>query len=409
MRLLSGLLNRFVRKGVLRVYDVDGKQHSFGDPDLGPDVAVRLHDKALYFKLFYNPKIHAPEAYMDGTLTLEDGADLQDFFRLVAINRDALDRHPLQFLLETTWFLIRKWHQHNPLGVAAKHVQHHYDLSRELYELFLDEGMNYSCAYFVDPEKDTLEEAQTQKLKHAISKLNLKPGMSVAEIGSGWGGFAIEIARETGAKVTAINVSKEQLAVSRVRAKDAGVEDLVEFRELDYRELQGTFDRVVSVGMMEHVGIKHFNEYFSKIKELLKEDGFAFIHCIGRMDGPGTTGPFIRKYIFPGGYSPALSEVFPVLERNMLWVSDLEVLRSHYAYTLRHWFDRFQANRDKAANLYDERFCRMWEFYLAASEVEFTHSTMMVFQLLLSRRRDAVPSIRDYMFEAERDMNRRKS
>ncbi len=401
MRLLSGFIKQFVRKGVLRIYDANGELHTFGGEGGGPEVAIRLHARALHYKLFFYPKLYAPEAYMDGTMTLEDGSTLRDFLILIAINQKELDSHPMQHLLEVFSFLVRKWQQHNPLKSAVRHARHHYDLSQELYALFLDEDFNYSCAYFKDPENDSLAQAQQQKLRHAISKLNLEPGMEVAEIGSGWGSFAIQLAKEAGVNVTAINVSREQLEVSKKRARDAGVHDLVEFRELDYRQLKGKFDRVVSVGMMEHVGVRYFEEYFGKIKELLKDDGFAFVHCIGRMDGPGSTHPFVRKYIFPGGYSPALSEVFPSLERAELWVNDVEILRLHYAHTLKHWRKRFVANRDKAEDIYDQRFCRMWEFYLTASEVEFFYGTLMVFQMLISRQRAAVPITRDYMFEAE--------
>ncbi len=261
--------------------------------------------------------------------------------------------------------------------------------------------MQYSCAYFRDPEHDTLEEAQRNKLIHATSKLQLKPGMTVAEIGSGWGGFAIHLARETGVHVTGVNVSPAQVKVARAHAEAAGVSDRVEFRELDYRQFTGQFDRVVSVGMMEHVGIGHFDEYFIKIRELLKPDGYAFIHCIGRMSQPGTTGPFIRKYIFPGGYVPALSETFSATERCGLWCDDMEVLRLHYRYTVKHWRERFAKNRAQAVAIYDEKFCRMWEFYLAAVELEFLHGSHMVFQLLLSTKRDAVPITRDFMIDVE--------
>jgi cyclopropane-fatty-acyl-phospholipid synthase len=226
--------------------------------------------------------------------------------------------------------------------------------------------------------------------------------MTVAEIGSGWGGFAIHIARLTGAQVVAVNVSPEQIRVSRERAQAAGVGNLVEFRELDYRNLEGRFDRVVSVGMMEHVGSSHYGEYFGKIRNLLKDDGYAFVHFIGRMSPPGTTGPFIRKYIFPGGYSPALSEVLATTERSGLWVADIEILRLHYAHTIRHWRERFARNRAKATGIMGERFCRMWEFYLAAVELEFLHGSHMVAQLLLAKTRDAVPVRRDFMLDAER-------
>ena len=402
MRLLSNLLTRFINKGSLRFYDAAGKLHVFGGKEPGPVVTARMHDALLEKKLFVNPELYAAEAYMDGTLTFEEGSSIHDFVTLFSVNRQSLYRYGSQKLMRRIWRALRRWHQANPIGAAAKNARHHYDVSSELYQLFLDNQMQYSCAYFLDPENETLEQAQQNKLVHATTKLQLKPGMTVAEIGSGWGGFAIHIARETGASVTAINVSPEQLKVSRVRAEEAGVTDRVEFRELDYRKLEGKFDRVVSVGMMEHVGIGHLDEYFGKVRALLNDDGYAFIHCIGRMSGPGTTGPFIRKYIFPGAYVPALSEVFAATERNGLWVADSEILRLHYYYTVQHWRKRFAANRDAAKRIYDERFCRMWEWYLSAVEMEFLHGSHMVFQLLLAKTRDAVPITRDFMIDAER-------
>jgi len=402
VRLLSNLLRRFIRKGKLRVRDADGKVHVFGGLLPGPDVGIHLRDRKLYTRLFINPELHTAEAYMDGTLTLEDGAKIHDFLLLFSVNRAALYSYGSQKLMRRLWRSLRRWHQANPIGLAAAHARHHYDVPIELYRLFLDDQLQYSCAYFRDPERETLDQAQHNKLVHATSKLQLKPGMTVAEIGSGWGGFAIHLARETGARVTGINVSPEQIKVARVYAEAAGVSDRVEFRELDYRQLTGQFDRVVSVGMMEHVGAGHFDEYFRKIRELLTPDGYAFIHCIGRMSPPGTTGPFIRKYIFPGGYVPALSETFAASERCGLWCNDMEVLRLHYYYTVKHWRERFAQNRAQAVATCDERFCRMWEFYLAAVELEFLHGSHMVFQLLLSTRRDAVPITRDFMIDAER-------
>ena len=400
--LLSGLLEKFIRNGTLRLTDSAGKLHVFGGKLPGPAVAMRINTPGLETKLFLNPELKAAEAYMDGGLTFEDGSAVYDLLLLFSVNRAGLASHGGQKLLRRAWRALRRWHQANPVGTAARQARHHYDLSTELYRLFLDDDMQYSCAYFHDPEHDSLEDAQRYKLIHATSKLQLKPGMSVVEIGSGWGGFAIHLAKATGARVTGINVSPEQIKISRERAIAAGVADRVEFRELDYRNVEGQFDRVVSVGMMEHVGSAHFDEYFGKIRALLKDDGYAFIHCIGRMSPPGTTGPFIRKYIFPGGYSPAMSEVLAATERNMLWVSDIEVLRLHYYHTIRHWRQRFAQNRQRAAQIYDERFCRMWEFYLAAVELEFLHGSHMVFQMLAAKTRDAVPIRRDFMLDAER-------
>ncbi len=404
LRLLAHLLTRFIRNGTMRLVAADGTLHQFGGHGPSPSVTVRLHDAALYTKLFRNPELYAGEAYMDGTLTFEDGADVGGFMELFAANRGGLAAHPVQALLRRGWRAMKGIHQANPEKAAKANARHHYDLSTDLYRLFLDEGLNYSCAVFDNPATDTLEAAQDRKLRRATAKLRLRPGMTVAEIGSGWGAFAIHIAATTGARVTAINVSPEQLRVARDAAAAAGVAALVEFRELDYRELQGRFDRVVSVGMMEHVGVGHFDEYLRKIRSLLAPDGFAFVHCIGRMRPPGSTGPFIRKYIFPGAYVPSLSEVFASTERAGLWVADMEVLRLHYHYTLQHWRRRFAANRARAAELYDERFCRMWEWYLAAVDVGFSNGSNMVFQLLLSERIDAVPILRDYIVDDLRAM-----
>lgn len=409
MRLLSGLLKKFIRNGRLRVYDPAGAVHEFGSGIGGPMVTIRLHDKALSRKLALNPELVAAEAYMDGTLTCEDGATVHDFLELFSVNRSGLASAGSQKLLRRAWRGVKRWQQSNPLGVAAKNVRHHYDLSTDLFRLFLDDGLNYSCAYYRDPEADTLEDAQQAKLVHIAAKLRLEPGMHVAEIGSGWGSLAIHLASQCGAKVTAINVSPEQLAISRQRVEAAGVADRVTFFERDYRDIEGRFDRVVSVGMMEHVGTAYFDTYFAKVRDMLTDDGFAMIHAIGRMTPPGTTGPFIRKYIFPGGYVPAMSEVFASLERVGLWAADNEILRLHYYYTIRHWRQRFAARRAEAARLYDERFCRMWEFYLSAVELGFLHGSNMVFQLLLSRQRDAVPIVRDYIVDAERAMTDARS
>ena len=399
LRLLAHLLRRFIRNGTMRLIAADGTLHTFGGQGPGPSVTLRLHDARLYTKLFFNPELHAGEAYMGGTLTFEDGSDVGGFMELFAANRGGLAAHPAQALLRRGWRAMKGIHQANPEKAAKANARHHYDLSTDLYRLFLDDGLNYSCAVFEDPAADTLEAAQHRKLQRATAKLRLRPGMTVAEIGSGWGAFAIHIAKTTGARVVAINVSPEQLRIAKEAATAAGVADLVEFRELDYRALEGRFDRVVSVGMMEHVGVGHFDEYLRKIRSLLSPGGFAFVHCIGRMRPPGSTGPFIRKYIFPGAYVPSLSEVFASTERAGLWVADMEVLRLHYHYTLQHWRRRFAANRAQAAALYDERFCRMWEWYLAAVDVGFSNGSNMVFQLLLSEQIDAVPILRDYIVD----------
>lgn len=401
---LSNLLETFVKKGRLTVIDVDGSSHIFGCGEDGPSVVMRLHDKALRWKLFFNPELQAAEAYMDGGLTFEDGSDCYDLLTLFSINRGPLASHKVQGLLRRGWRAMRRRQQQNDVERAKRQARHHYDLSTELYKLFLDENLTYTCAFYRSPD-DTLEEAQAAKLTRVIAKLGLKPGMSVVELGGGWGTLAILLAKE-GVNVTSVNVSPEQIKIAKQNAVKAGVAKRIDFVQKDYREVSGQYDRVVSVGMMEHVGIGHFEEFFGQVRALMKPDGYAFIHSIGRMTQPGTTSPFFRKYIFPGGYTPALSETFAELERQGLWVADMEVLRLHYYYTLRDWRKRFAANRDKARELYDERFCRMWEFYLGAAELGFLHGSNMVFQLLLARERDVVPLDRNFIVEAERKMRR---
>ena len=408
MRLLSHLLKRFVEKGQLTVLTADGARHVFGTGVNGPSVTVRMHDKKLESELFFNPELVAAEAYMDGRLSFEDGAGAFELLSLFSINRKGLGSHPVQQALRQAWRSVRRFQQANPIGKAKENVSSHYDHPAAFYRLWLDETMTYSCAYFREPN-EPLADAQRNKFRHIAAKLKITPGMRVAEIGSGWGALAIYMAKECGAKVTAINVSPEQLAESRRLAEAAGVADSIDFREVDYRQLKGKFDRVVSIGMMEHVGVAHFDDYFTTIRNLLDEGGFALVHAIGRMSPPGTTAPFIRKYIFPGGYVPALSEVFAATERSHLWVDDCEVLRLHYYWTIRAWRQNFMAKRAEVDAMMGERFGRMWEFYLAAVELGFLHGSNMVFQLLLSDKRDDVPVLRDYMTDDERALAAREA
>lgn len=392
MLLLANLLRVFVRRGRLRIFGADGRLYEFGNDRDGPTVTVRFHDPLLPYKMFLNTELAGPEAYMDGRLTLEEGSTIYDLLYLHSLNREGLYGHPWQVALNKVWLAFRRFQQMNDIQGAKKHARHHYDLSTDFYRLFLDDGLNYSCAYF-NSETDTLAEAQALKLDRLVDKLAIEPGTTVLEIGGGWGSLAMEMAK-AGAKVVSLNVSPEQVAIAEERVRQAGLEDKVEFVLKDYREYAGRFDRVVSVGMMEHVGAAHYDAYFGKVQEVLAPGGFAVIHSIGRSSPPGTTSPFIRKYIFPGGYVPALSETFASLERLGLWVADVEVLRLHYYYTLRYWRRRFEANRDKAKALYDERFCRMWETYLIGAELSFLNDAHMVFQLILSRKRDDVPIVR---------------
>ncbi|NBC95504.1 MAG: methyltransferase domain-containing protein, partial [Deinococcus-Thermus bacterium] len=400
MRLLDRLLRSFVTSGRLTLIDADGGRHDYGPDDGAGRVVIRLHDKALHWKLFANPELHAAEAYMDGTLTFEEGTRAYDLLWLFSINRTGLAKAPGQGLLRRFWKAMRRRQQANDVARSKAQARHHYDLPTAMYRLFLDDDLNYSCGFFETPET-SLEAAQEAKLTRAVAKLDLAPGMRVCEIGGGWGAFARRIA-ETGAEVVSLNVSPEQVKIAEQRVAEAGLSDRVTFVLQDYREFEGRFDRVVSIGMMEHVGIGQLDAYFAKVRDLLAPDGFAFVHSIGRMTPPGTTGPFIRKHIFPGGYVPALSETFAATERQGLWVADMEVLRLHYYHTIRHWRQRFEANRAQAAEILDERFCRMWEFYLAAVELGFLHGSNMVFQLMLAPTRDAVPVVRDYMVDAAR-------
>lgn len=403
MKLLSTLLRRFVQYGTLRVYDADGKLHTFAGTPPEPAVTIRLHHKSLYTKLFLNPELYVGEAYMDGTLTFEDGSELFDLLNLFSNNRTGLTSHPVQAALRSIWRSIRRFQQHNPIGKALKNASHHYDISDDFYRLFLDEDLQYTCAYYMSPD-DTLEQAQLNKKRHVCAKLKIQDGMKIAELGCGWGGLAIYMAQLADVEVTAVNLSIEQIRVARERAKKLGLEHRVHFEHMDYRELTGKYDRVVSVGMLEHVGLGHYDEFFKKFQALLKEDGMGLVHSIGRNAPPGSASPFIRKYIFPGGYAPSLSEIFAPAERQRIWIADCEILRLHYYYTLRDWRARFMANWQKAAAIYDERMCRMWEFYLISAQLAFLTGSEMIFHLVLAHKRDAVPIVRDYMIDDERAM-----
>ena len=397
--LLSVMLRHLVRRGKLKVVDARGKIHEFaGVP--GPELTVCLHDPKLHWKLFANPRLYFGEAFMDGTLTIER-ASIYDLMQFLAVNMTLAPRNWLTPLYDGFGRGIRRLEQHNPIPRAQRNVAHHYDLSETLYDLFLDADRQYSCAYFNQPGL-AIEEAQANKKRHLAAKLLLEPGQRVLDIGCGWGGLALYLARECGAMVTGLTLSVEQLKVAERRAADAGLADRVRFELCDYRAHVGRYDRIVSVGMFEHVGVPHYPDYFDKVRDLLESDGIALLHSIGRMSGPASTNPWLRKYIFPGGYSPALSEVVPVVERSGLWITDVEILRLHYAETLRAWRQRFNANRERIRTLYDERFCRMWEFYLAASEVAFREQGHIVFQMQLAKSIEAVPLTRDYMADWER-------
>src|SRR5215207_5310809 len=397
---LSHMLKAFVKVGTLKVIDAEGKVHVFeGAP--GPQVTMRLTDRSLYHKLFLNPELHAGEAYMDGRMSFEEGSGLRDFLTLFSLNRSTLANYPLQSVLRTVRRGLKRFQQANPIGQAQKNVAHHYDIGNDFYRLFLDEGMQYSCAYFMNDD-DTLEEAQQNKLRLIASKLQLKPGLKILDIGSGWGDLALYLAAMEDVDVTGVTLSKEQYELSNEKARRAGLSHRVRFELLDYRKMDRRFDRIVSVGMFEHVGVHHYGEFFAKVNALLDDDGLMVLHSIGKMSPPGTASPWLRKYIFPGAYSPALSEVFPIVEQASLWVTDLEFLRVHYADTLREWHRRFEANRPKIVAMYDERFCRMWEFYLISAEMMFRTGSQLVFHMQLARRREAAPIVRDYVTDMQR-------
>jgi len=396
---LSHMMKSFVRVGTLKVIDTDGKVHVFsGEP--GPNVTMRLSDPSLYYKLVFNPELHAGEAYMDGRMSFEDSS-LRDFLTLFSLNRLSLGSYPLQKVLRSVSRLFRKRQQDNRVGKAQANVAHHYDLGNEFYKLFLDEGMQYSCAYFASDD-DTLEQAQRNKLRLLAAKLNLQPGLKILDIGCGWGDLALYLARLADVEVLGVTLSKEQFELANTRAREAGLDGRVRFELKDYRKVDERFDRIVSVGMFEHVGVQHYGEFFGKINALMDDDGLALLHSIGHMSPPGMASPWLRKYIFPGAYSPALSEVFEVVEQNSLWVTDLEILRLHYAKTLAHWVERFEANRDKIEAMYDARFARMWEFYLISAEMMFRTGSQLVFHMQMARKRDAAPIVRDYVTDLQR-------
>jgi cyclopropane-fatty-acyl-phospholipid synthase len=388
---LVRLLRKVVRSGRLVVHLADAEPIVVGDGSSAEAVTLRLRDARTARRLALSPELALGETYMDGDLVVE-GGEIGDLLDLLARNVTTDPRRRAGLAAR----LLERIAQANDRLAARRNVAHHYDLSLELYRRFLDDDLQYSCAYFERPEM-TLEEAQAAKKRHIAAKLLLKPGHRVLDIGCGWGGLALSLAHDAGARVTGVTLSREQLATAASRAQARGLDGQVDFRLEDYRDVQGTFDRIVSVGMFEHVGAPNYQAYFDGVARLLADDGVALIHAIGVTNQRGTTQPWIAKYIFPGGHIPALSEVLPAIERAGLWVTDIEILRLHYAETLKAWRARFAARRDEIAALYDERFCRMWEFYLNLSEVGFRRRGCMVFQIQLAKRVDAAPLVRDYM------------
>lgn len=393
--LLDRFLRHLVRIGNLSVTLPDGQTRRYGNGK-GPAAAVTLHDRDLPRRLVLDPEVALGEAYMDARLSI-DGDDVNALLAVALANIQAGNRTGWQAMRARLRDWLRIMVQYNPAGRSQSNVAHHYDLSGALYDLFLDTDRQYSCGYFRSPD-DTLEQAQAQKKAHIAAKLCLEPGMKVLDIGCGWGGMALTLARDYGAEVLGITLSHEQLRRARERAAQAGLEGRVRFELMDYRALTGRFDRIVSVGMFEHVGAPQFRTYFRTLRERLAPDGLALIHTIGRSAPPGATGRWMTKYVFPGGYIPAMSEVMAAVEKERLVACDIEVWRLHYAETLRHWHARFNANIELARALYDDRFCRMWRFYLAASEESFRHGGQCVFQFQLAHHVAAAPVTRDYLY-----------
>lgn len=393
-RLLRAVLSRIICKGTLRITTARGNTFTVGD-ETGDPIGVRFTTAASELAVLHDPDLKFGEAYMDGTLVIEEGS-IADLLALALSQNGAASPPRWVRPLWIARYLRRRFQQLNGRKRAQKNVAHHYDLDGRLYSLFLDADRQYSCAYFEAPDQ-SLDDAQLAKKRHLAAKLLVERGSTVLDIGSGWGGLALYLGETCGAYTTGITLSKEQLALARGRVTEKQLGSCVEFRLQDYRDVTGTFDRIVSVGMFEHVGVGFYEAFFRKCAELLNDDGVFLLHSIGRSERPGITNPWIAKYIFPGGYIPALSEVLPAIERAGLLVTDIEILRIHYANTLRAWRERFLAHREEAEQLYDERFVRMWEFYLAASEMAFRQQATMVFQIQMTKRQDVVPTTRSYI------------
>lgn len=403
--MLHALLHKFIstiiRRGNLTVTFANGKTRHYGGGH-GKQVHIRFNTRRAERGVLSNPEYYLGHYYAEGEIDLLQG-DMYDFLEAVFTGDPdgEFQQRPWMKAIAALRYKLRHFKEFNVAHRSRKNVQHHYDLTGALYDLFLDKDRQYSCAYFETKETD-LEEAQLAKKRHIAAKMAMtRPGLSVLDIGCGWGGMALYLARFLGASVKGVTLSDEQLAIARKRAEDGGFAERVRFELEDYRHVQEQFDRLVSVGMFEHVGRPFYDQYFQQCAKLLKKDGVMLLHTIGRTDVPATTNAFIEKYIFPGGYIPALSEVMPAIERSGLKITDIEILRLHYAETLKAWRERFMNRRDEAKALYDERFCRMWEFYLAGSESAFRWQNLVIFQIQLAHDQEAVPLTRDYIHEAE--------
>ena len=405
-RFLAIFLQRFVQHGSLEVITSSGTSRVFGDGK-GQHVAIRFSDRAAQTRLLLNPSLALGELFMDGRLVIVRGA-IYDLLQIATRNLASQSRTQSQKLWSRFCKVLRPLHQHNSQRRAKRNVAHHYDLDARLYDLLLDSDKQYSCAYFEHADQ-TLEDAQRAKKRHIAAKLLIEPGDRVLDIGSGWGGLALYLAENCEADVTGVTLSDEQLKIATQRAFEKDLVNTANFKLQDYRTVEGQFDRIVSVGMFEHVGVGYYDTFFTKVANLLADDGVMLLHFIGGYGGPGVTNPWMAKYIFPGGYAPALSEVLPAIERAGLIVTDVEILRLHYAETLKAWRERFMSQRDKAKEIYDERFCRMWEFYLAGCEAGFRHGDLVIFQIQMAKQHGAVPVTRDYIAEREATLRTRET
>jgi cyclopropane-fatty-acyl-phospholipid synthase len=399
MRFLPWLLRRVIHTGSLTLIGPDGTTETFGgsDPnpsDPAPSVSIRINDPALDHKLLLNPELRFAEAYMDGGIDIAP-EDLREIARLFKLNKEHINRLPSQAIFRRAAKMAKRVVRNNPLR-SRRNVKAHYDIGNDLYRLFLDTDLQYTCAYFPNHD-ETLEQAQLAKKRHVAAKLMLRPGQRVLELGCGWGGMALYLAQAADVEVVAVTLAEEQVKLARERAEAAGLSHRVHFELCDYRKVIGQFDRVLSVGILEHIGAANLGVYFDTVRDRLAPGGVSMTHSIMRMNPPGVTSPFTSKYIFPGGYIPALSETIAAVEKSRLWLQDCEIWRKHYGFTIEEWAKRFAANRDAAKAMYEERFCRMWELYLAGAESAFRTGRMAIMHLQLGHDRDAVPLSRDYL------------
>ena len=393
---LVKFLNKLFTKGGFILEDAYGKEHVIGSPDSGKPIKLKIHKKNLHYKLLLYPDLYFGEAYTDGSITIE-GGELSNFLDIALENIGRRETNTFSEFFNKFRGSYRYLTNFNFIKKSRMNVAHHYDISDDLYFLFLDPLRQYSCAYFKN-EKETLEEAQENKINHIIKKLNIRPNQKVLDIGSGWGSLAIEIAKKAKCHVTGITLSKNQFEYSKKKAKELNLGNQVEFKLADYRELNEKFDRIVSVGMFEHVGRKFYKKYFNIVSKLLNDQGIALIHTIGSSSPPRNPQPWITKYIFPGGYTPSLSQIARPIEDSGLIISDMEVLRMHYAHTLRNWKERFLSKKTTVLEMFDEKFFRMWEFYLASCEMAFKWGDQVVFQLQLTKDNTSAPTTRDYIY-----------